>query len=301
MLEDDSYLGAAVTAAASDCHSYALQLGEALEVLEITRSGLSSSAMARIPRYELLPRVLSGELHGESPLIRELLLSIKKMNSRSLLALISMLSNTAIASDLSSFQARIEALVSSTSNSGDSLTSEFDVSFTSSLRSTAVSKKIQISAHKSALSKNDTLYSQLIQEVHDVFTQYFSTKLEPVTNVFLHELFFYDLPSPHKDVFAPRARGAVERALASPADYLGCGCCRRTDEEQQDDEGAVMRSHPATSITYQLYLEGGALINTYDLWSAFKSVANGEDADEEEHEERVDETTAQYVPADQLD
>jgi len=250
----------------------------------------------RIPRYELLPRVLRGDLHVESPLIRELLLSIKKMNSKSFLALLSMLSTTAIAGDLSPFKARIETLISSTSNGGGNLTSEFDISLTSSLRSTAVSKKIQISAHKSTLSKYDTLYSQLIQEVHDLFTQYFSTKLEPIANVFLHELFFYDLPSPHKDVFAPRARAAVERALARPVDYLGCECCHRTEEAKQDDEGAVMRSHPATSVVYQLYLEGGTLINTFDLWSAFKSVVTGEDADEDDGEERVDEATAQYVP-----
>ena len=38
--------------------------------------------------------------------------------------------------------------------------------------------------------------------------------------------------------------------------------------------------HPPTSILYQLYLESGALINAFDLWSAFNAIV-GERYDDE--------------------
>ena len=75
----------------------------------------------------------------------------------------------------------------------------------STLRSTTVSKKIQLNAHKSGLTKNDAEYSRLVQKVHEVFHAYFDAALRPVEDIFLHEMFFYDLISPHRDVFAPRA------------------------------------------------------------------------------------------------
>ncbi|KAF8242366.1 hypothetical protein K440DRAFT_590933 [Wilcoxina mikolae CBS 423.85] len=291
LINDNSYLRSFVATSTAKCHSYAIQVGNAVEILEFSRSCLSSSSSPRTPRYELFPRVLTGELHAESPMIRELLLSIKKMNSTSLLHLISALSTTVMASKLNSVKSEVEELASETSV----LTSEFDVT-SSSLRSTAVSKKIQLNAHKSGLTKNDTLYSQLVQKVYDIFLEYFSDTLESIEYVFLHEVFFYDLVSPHKDVFAPRARATVERALSRPADYLGCKCCELTQEEKEAGEDGTMKgSHPPTCIVYQLYLEGGALINGFDLWSAFKSVINGEDADEDETREKMDEATAQAL------
>ena len=54
LLEDDGHLRAFIPKAAAECHSYALGIGSALKVLEISRNSLSSSA-ARTPRYELLP------------------------------------------------------------------------------------------------------------------------------------------------------------------------------------------------------------------------------------------------------
>ena len=180
------------------------------------------------------------------------------------------------------------------------LTSEFDVVSTT-LRSTAVSKKIQANAHKSGLSKNDAVYSQLVQKVHGALHSYFDATLRPVADVFLHEVFFYDLVSPHKDVFAPRARATVERALSRPVDYLGCECCELNEDEEAaaaGEVGTMKRSHPPTSIAYQLYLEGGALINGFDLWNAFRSVLMGEDVEDDEQdkeEEKVGEDTAQYV------
>jgi origin recognition complex subunit 3 len=287
LMGDDSYLRSVIGTYAAECHAYALELGGAVEVLEIARGCLSSSSAPRTPRYELLPRVLVGELHVGSPLTRELLLSIKKMNSSSLLTLLSSLRSTAIGPKLSPLHESISSLVSTSSST---LTSEFDVA-TNSLRSTAVSKKIQLNAHKSGLTKKDAEYSQLVSKVHDAVAEFFADTLHPVADVFLHELFFYDLPAPHKDVFAPRVRAAVERALSRPVDYLGCACC-----QEQEEGDTVKASHPPTCVVYQLYLEAGKLINSFDLWSAFKSVVTGEDMeghDDGSGVEKVDVDTAQ--------
>jgi origin recognition complex subunit 3 len=283
---DDSYLRTVIAAYAAQCHAYTIELGGALEVLETARGCLSSSSAPRTPRYELLPRVLVGELHVGSPLIRELLLSIKKMNSSSLLTLLSALDRTAIGPSLRPLHEEISTLVSGSSST---LTSEFDVATNNSLRSTAVSKKIQLNAHKSGLTKLDSEYSQLVTKVHDAIAEFLEDTLHPIADVFLHELFFYDLPSPHKDVFAPRARAAVERALSRPVDYLACDCC----QEMEEGDDAVKASHPPTCVVYQLYLEAGKLINSFDLWSAFRSVLTGEDAEEDGETEKVDVDTAQ--------
>lgn len=296
LLEDEAYLRNYIPKAAAECHSYAVTLGNSLKILEISRNCLSSST-PRAPRYELLPRALRGDLHVDTPMVRELLLLLKKMNSTSLLLLLNSLADTALAPALAPFQSELETLAS---EAPGTLTSEFDV-ISSTLRSTAVSKKIQLNAHKSGLTKNDAEYSRLVQKVHEVFHAYFDAALRPVEDIFLHEMFFYDLISPHRDVFAPRARATVERALCRPVDYLGCECCElNEDEVAAGEDGTMKRSHPPTSIVYQLYLEGGTLINGFDLWNAFRSVVMGEDVvdegeKEEGEEERVGEDTAQWV------
>lgn len=84
-------------------------------------------------------------------------------------------------------------------------------------------------------------------------------------------------------VFAPRSRSTVERALSRPQDYLGCECCTAQDGE----EVGIKSTQPPGSIIYQLYLESGALINIFDLWSAFYQVIGGDEGED------CDEATAQ--------
>jgi origin recognition complex subunit 3 len=95
--------------------------------------------------------------------------------------------------------------------------------------------------------------------------------------LFLSEVFMYDLKSPHTEVFQPKPRFAVERALASPHDYLGCECCSGVD----GNPAALSATQPATAIVYQMYLESGTLINVSDLWSAFNAIA-GDGTEENE-------------------
>lgn len=217
------------------------------------------------------------------------------MNSASLLKLLDTVLIIPIASDLhadlTSLRTKIHSLVGETTTS---LTSEFDTA-TSSLRGTAVSKKIQLSEQKAGLTKKDSAYSKLVQEVHGQFEDYFADMLRGTEDLFLHEVFFFDDLALHKDVFAPAPRDTVEQALSKASDFLGCECCEPDIAEDSVEESVLKGSNPPTSILYQLYLESGALINGFDLWSAFYSVIAGVDADEDDLHAKVDKSTAQYV------
>jgi origin recognition complex subunit 3 len=87
-----------------------------------------------------------------------------------------------------------------------------------------------------------------MQLVHDSLEVYFSAVLYGTKDVFLYELFFYDLLSPHKDIFAPRARATVERALCRPIDYSSCECCRL--QEDEGDDQTMKSTHPPTSVIF---------------------------------------------------
>ncbi|KAH8148178.1 uncharacterized protein LAJ45_07630 [Morchella importuna] len=287
LLGDNDHVRSTVIASAAGCRSYAVCVGQALTVLEIARS--CQMNQNRIPRYELYAQVLSGELHSGTTLVRDLLLSMKKMNSTSLLNLLDKVTEEVqvpyLVENVAPLRERIIALVEAAESSGKkTLNSEFNVT-KDSLRATAVSKRIQLGEQKSALTKEDTEYSKLVQQVHDVAESYFKEHLKGLQGLFLHELFFYDLISPHRDVFAPRSRSTVERALSAPQDYLGCECC--TDES--GEEVGIKATQPPASIIYQLYLESGALINIFDLWRAFYQVIGGDEGED------CDEATAQAL------
>lgn len=205
LLTDDDHVRSVVATAAEGACSYGARVGQALTVLEIGRN--CTATQNRIPRYELYAKALSGELQG-SPLVREFLLSLKKMNSSSLLNLMDKVIREAKVPDLveqvTPVQQKILELVEAAGASGKkNLTSEFDIS-NSTLRGTAVSKKVRLGEQKSSLTKHDTEYSALVQEVHNIAERYLEANLKGLQDLFLHELFFYDLISPHRDVCSPR-------------------------------------------------------------------------------------------------
>lgn len=204
LLEDDDHIRIVVAVSAAECRSYAIEVGQALSVLEIARS--CQANQTRIPRYELYAKALSGELHSNSPIVRDLLLSMKKMNSGSLLNLLDKITAEAqvpyFVENVLPLRESIRALVEQSEGAGKkTLTSEFNVS-KSTLRATAVSKRIWLGEQKSSLTKQDTEYSKLVQQVHDATEAYFGVSLKGLQELFLHELFFYDLISPHRDVCA---------------------------------------------------------------------------------------------------
>ena len=158
------------------------------------------------------------------------------------------------------------------------LRSEHDIHH-DSLRTTIVAQKVSLSKQSSTLSKQDLAYSKIVSSVDTLLRNFFQTSLINPKDLFLHEILIFDSKSSHRDVFTPKPRFAIERALSSPHDYLGCNCC-------EGAENGLSATQPSTAILYQLYLESGAAINTSDLWSAFYAVAGVEDAEDEDVDQR---------------
>ncbi|KAF2970897.1 hypothetical protein GQX73_g2681 [Xylaria multiplex] len=129
------------------------------------------------------------------------------------------------------------------------------------LRTTVVAQKVQLSQDTAALTDHDKSYTDLIhrflEHLKDVM------HVEGAYDMPFNEVWLYDSKTPYKDVFIPRPRNVLERALSRPHDYLGCSC-----------------------LLYRLYLETGSLINAADIWSAYYAVVG------EDNEDGLDERTA---------
>jgi origin recognition complex subunit 3 len=281
LLEDDSLLSILMSHL-SYCRGAANRLLNATEILEVSRGCLQGRSS--ISRSELYVKAVSGELNG-SVIVRDLLLSIKKMPSDALSSLLGRLlihaGDDEALRGLLVVNSNLQTLINSGHAQGQQLRSEHDIRH-ETLRTTVIAQKVEISVQKSALSKQDSAYSKFVNQAHDILEDYFSTNLINPQDIFLHEVFFYDLKSPHRDVFTPKPRFAIERALSAPHDYLGCSCCGADGE-------ALESTQPPTAVLYQLYQESGALVNVFDLWTAFYAVIGGEGGED------CDESNAMWV------
>ncbi|KAI1132058.1 origin recognition complex subunit 3 N-terminus-domain-containing protein [Nemania abortiva] len=145
------------------------------------------------------------------------------------------------------------------------------------LRTTVVAQKVQLSQDTATLTDHDKSYTDLI----DRFLKHLETtiRIGGAYSMPFNEVWLYDSKTPYKDVFIPRPRNVLERALSRPHDYLGCSCCK-TGEDQ------ITPTLPTTAILYQMYLETGSLINAADIWSAYYAIVG------EDNEEGLDERTA---------
>lgn len=142
------------------------------------------------------------------------------------------------------------------------------------LRTTVIAQKVQLSRDAAALTDQDRQYTERIDGLVGCLKAMLGCA--PVEDVWLNEAWLYDFKAPHRDVFNPRPRATVQRALSRPHDYLGCTCCRPGHHQ-------VSSKLPATAILFQLYLETGSLINVADLWSAYHATVsddNGQGLDE---------------------
>ncbi|KAH6638314.1 origin recognition complex subunit [Boeremia exigua] len=262
-------------------------LNHAVQVLFSIREALQMTP--RVKASTIWLRALSAELL-DSPILRETMLSLKKTPSDKFASFLSALSELskqrempyegeteqAIETlDVSSIQAEFNTIVQQQTTSAP-LRTEHDVQ-NASVRATVVAQKVLLSKHKAALSKQDQAYSDLVTRVHRQLASFFELTLVEPQALLFSEVFMYDLKSPHLEVFQPKPRFAIERALASPHDYLGCDCCGTVDGK----ESVLGATQPATAIVYQMYLESGALINVTDLWSAFKAIAGNDDGEDE--------------------
>ncbi|KAM0807214.1 hypothetical protein AB5N19_07553 [Seiridium cardinale] len=177
---------------------------------------------------------------------------------------------------LSNLLAEINVLQENADENGTVLKSKYS-GHNKVLRTTVIAQKVQLSRDTANLSEEDKAYTELIDLL--VKTLKSILKTARVEDIFLHEVWLYDLRTPYRDVFIPRPRAVIERALTRPHDYLSCSCCKSGEDE-------IKPTLPATAILYHLYLETGSLINVADLWSAFYAIVG------EENDGGMDERTA---------
>lgn len=217
-------------------------------------------------------KAISGEL-GASTLIKDILLSFRKVSSDSMSDQLSKLTDLELPG-ISKANQELKKLTSTMDDEATPLRSEHNIRY-NSLRTTVVAQKVSLSKQSSTLSKQDLAYSKVVNSADTTLRDFFQTKLINPRDLFLHEVLIYDSKSPHRDVFTPKPRFAVERALSLPQDYLDCTCC-------EGAENGLSATQPATAILYQLYLESGAIVNTSDLWSAFYAIVGVENAEDED-------------------
>ncbi|KAI4726387.1 hypothetical protein E4T49_05869 [Aureobasidium sp. EXF-10728] len=225
----------------------------------------------------LLVDALAGQLRN-SNIERNMLLYLKKSNSETLMLTLQHVLPTT-SGDLHKICAKLlkelEKLQAQQKD-GAALRSEQDL-HNATLRTTVVAKKVELSKQKSTLTKGDAAYSDMLQRFVEALETHFDAVLVDPKDLVFNEIFVYDLKSPHRDVFTPKPRAAIERALASPHDYLDCECC--APDVATGEENTLASTQPSTAILYQLYLEGGALMNVADLRTAFVTIL-GDEQDE---------------------
>ncbi|RYP93505.1 hypothetical protein DL770_000389 [Monosporascus sp. CRB-9-2] len=177
---------------------------------------------------------------------------------------------------LSGILADIEDLRAKAEDDGHVLRSKYSGQ-SKVLRTTVIAQKVQLSRDTAALTDQDKAYTNLIDRLVEHLQAILSC--ERAESLPFNEIWLYDSKAPYRDVFVPRPRVIIERALSRPHDYLGCSCCKTEGDH-------ITSTLPATAILYQLYLETESLINVADLWSAYLAIVG------EESENGLDERTA---------
>ncbi|KAM3419532.1 hypothetical protein BST61_g2873 [Cercospora zeina] len=261
---------------------------EATDAVRKIQACLPSTPASSKP--SLYIQALSGKL-TDSTLIASLLLVMRKSPSDITLKVIDQLHTIALSpsakTELHAIETSLKSLTTSHQTCSSSTTHPQPLRSTdnianSTLRTTVVAQKVSLSKQISSLSAQDTTYTTLVRRLSTLLETYFSQHLVSAKELVFHEIFVYDSRSPHREVFMPRPRHAIERALAAPHDYLDCGCC----EPGPGGEGeGLSGTQPQTAVLYQLYLESGALVNVCDLWRAFEAVVGGGEEEDEGGEE----------------
>ncbi|KAL4969243.1 putative origin recognition complex subunit 3 [Aspergillus stella-maris] len=218
---------------------------------------------------DLSIRALSGELQ-DSPLIDDVLVAFRRLESSKLEELLPQLPISLEAQpDFQDIQAEFASLMEAHGGT-EPLRSEHD-SQNAVIGTTIVKQRVKLNTGKTKLPEEYVQYTRVLDRLHDLLSSYFQTTLVLPQELPLHEAFLLDMRNPIKEVFAPRARFAIERALSNPFDYLMY--------TSQDTKRKLSAKQPPTSLLYQLYLESGALVNMHDLWTAFHAVFESEQGD----------------------
>jgi origin recognition complex subunit 3 len=247
-----------------------------LDVIRAIQECLPNTSTS--PKSTLFIQAMSCKLRG-SAMIKTLLMSVRKAQSNIATPLMDAVVEKAspvFSTDVMAMRCRLDSVFAGMTDKAQSLRSADDIG-SSTVRTTVVAQKVHLSKQKSQLSVDDSMYTDILREFSNHLESYLNTTLIDPQDLPFHEIFLYDLKSPHREVFTPRPRHAIERALTSPHDYLDCDCCApENGGEGGDEEATLSPTQPAAAMLYQLYLESGSLINISDLWQAFQAVMGGE-------------------------
>ncbi|KAI9680013.1 MAG: hypothetical protein M1817_005028 [Caeruleum heppii] len=284
LLDDENYLLDEVRDSLEDWRQAELGILDAFEIIGVLVACLGTREP--ISKSNLYVLAVAGDLQ-DSSIMRELLLTVPKLSSDKLTHLLQTLSSLTLSNpqinlDLGPILHDLHQLTHASDSSTPTTLHSTHALRHANLRTTIIAQKVHLSHRPPNLSAQDTAYAALLDRTHALLAAYFSATLINPQHMFLHEAFLYDIKKAHRDVFTPRPRAAVERALSRPGDYLGCACCGGGgggDGNAADTEG-LSASQPATAIVYQLYLESGSLINVFDLWSAFFAIVGRDEGKE---------------------
>ncbi|KAK5695202.1 Origin recognition complex subunit 3 [Elasticomyces elasticus] len=272
-LESDEALRALVSGRITEGRQKLGVMIHVLKVIRLLQQKLPNTQVT--PLSSLYVQAMSGKLNGSPPL-RSLLLTIRKVPSNiaaSVLRALQLyhLDHRDLLVDMQPVLFRLDALIDAQKETSTKPLRSGDDIHNSTLRTTVVAQKVELSKQKSALSEQDKKYTELLVSLSDCLAGFFEETLVNPSDMVFHEIFVYDLKSPYREVFTPRPRHACERALATPHDYLDCDCCG-SQQGGENAEATLSATQPATAVLYQLYLESGSLINAGDLWHAFQAV-----------------------------
>ena len=279
LLEDDDALLREVEKALDAKDHNITKLLRSMHVLSVALGG-------SVGKIELYLKAFKGIL-SDSDLVRSVLDSVRKMSPEDLLAFVAEIKGAIEAGDpdldlegwlkevqgsellqeMAIIPEHVIALINHSANTGKPVRSSYAI-HSKGFRTTVIAQKVQLSYEKSSLSEEDVEYTAVVDRLSKALEQCFT--FDNPQDFFLNEIWLYDSISPYRDVFTPRPRFAIERALSAPQDYL--------DSCDVDGE-ALSANKPATAILYQMYLESGTLVNISDIWTAFYSIVGGEDGE----------------------
>ncbi|KAF7593855.1 hypothetical protein BBP40_010665 [Aspergillus hancockii] len=240
---------------------------QAVKAIHLCLKSLNISKNSTIPNLSI--RALSGELQ-DSTFMDDLLSGLKTLNSTELKEFFAIMPRAwTDRPEYRKAQEDLEDLMQ-TYQSTEPLRSEYD-NHNSIVSTTVVQHRVRVSKGKAKLPQENIEYTQIVDRIYALCERYFVETLVKPQDLLLHEAFLLDMKNPLKEIFSPRPRFAIERALSNPFDYL-----ISTSERA---EAEISARQPATAILYQLYLESGALVNVHDLWQAFYAVFESEQGD----------------------
>ena len=275
LLDDNDGLGDLVVQELQSGREALQAILRAINVLFRIQSSLP--VKTQTPWSEMYIRAMCAEL-ARSAVFEEIMTSLKKLPSDTMGDLLDDLAGISVPSELVEITSELDQVTGHSEDANVPLRSAYDVHH-ETLRTTVVAQKVSLSRNALALSTQDSAYTKIVDRIYTILCDYFETTLINPQDLFLNEILIFDSKSPHREVFTPKPRFAIERALSSPHDYLGCDCCGGSED-------GLSATQPATAVLYQLYLESGAVINTADLWLAFWTIVGGDGMEDEEIEQR---------------